>query len=625
MAAEGDSILDSIRGLFGQQKTEPVVDAVPYTVKLDVVNADRSLRRAVTGASNLQALRKTPPSGAAGLWRRAFSDIELITAALYGEGYYAGTITVRVAGIALDANNSAQAIDAIEAVRGAGPVPVKVTVDPGPQFQFGRIEMLDADRRHPIAEAPTLRALGIQPGDVARSGAILNAESRITAFYRDRGYAFATIVDKEITADHASHTVDVVYLIATGRPVEFGMVTVTGTDKLKKSFVEERVRIEPGEMFTPQKIADTRKALLKYEAISGVRVIEGPKLDSAGRLPIDIEVTERKPRYFGFGAKYGTTDGAVGNLYWGHRNLFGGAETLRLDGQVSYATELPSSVPDADPFGYKFMVSFGKPGILTPKDDLSAQAAVLREVTSAYIREAVTLNAAVRRTFSDQFNAAIGVDLETSRVQDSTGTNDYNIFGIPIDAAYDTTDNALDPSRGIRASGTIEPFVYLGDAGAGPVLVQGQFSTYYALDEDKRYILAGKVAGGSMIGVDDLYDVPPQRRFYVGGGGTLRGFDYQSQSPHNAQGDIIGGLSFVTASAEARVKVTDTIGIVPFIDAGTASAGDVPDFGDLSFGAGLGLRYYSAVGPVRLDVAVPLNNREDQRGYGIYLSLGQAF
>ncbi len=624
-AAEGDSFMDRVRSLFGQQKAEPVFDAVPYEVKIDVVNADRSVRRAVTNASTLQSLRRTPPSGAAGLWRRASSDIDLITAALYGEGYYGGTITIRVAGVTLGASNSVQVIDAIEAARNAGPIPVEVTVDPGPLFHFGSIEILDADKHRPIADAPTLRALGIQPGEVARSAAILSAESRITEFYRDRGYAFATIVDKEITADHAAKTVDVDYLVSTGRPVQFGMVTVSGTEKLKKSFVEERVRIQPGQLFTPKEIADTRKALLKYEAIGGVRIVEGQTLDAEGRLPIDVDITERKPRYVGFGAKYGTTDGAVGNVYWGHRNLFGGAETLRLDGQVSYAAEVPSSVPDADPFGYKFMVSFGKPGILTPKDDLSMQAAVLREVTNAYIREAVTFNANVKRTFNDQLSGSIGVDLETSRVQDSSGTNDYNIFGIPIEANYDTTDNVLDPTRGIRATGTFEPFVYLGDAGAGPMMVKGQLSAYHALDEDNRYVLAGRVGAGSMMGVDNLYDVPPQRRFYVGGGGTLRGFDYQSQSPKNAQGDIIGGLSYFIASAEARIKITDTIGVVPFLDAGTASAGTAPDLNDLSYGAGVGLRYYSPVGPLRLDVAVPLNNKEDQRGYGVYLSLGQAF
>jgi len=615
------SFLDGIRNLFGKEEPVPVFDATPYVVTIDVVDADRSLRRAVTNASNLQDLRRSPPSGAAGLLRRATSDLDLITAALYAEGHYAGTIAITVAGVRVDAPG---ALEAIEAARAAGPVPVTVTVNPGPLFTFGSIELLDADKYRPIAELPPMRSLRLTPGEPAYSTAILAAESRITEFYRDRGYAFAKVVDKEITADHATRTVDVDFLIATGSPVEFGMVTVTGTDKLKKRFVEERVRIQPGEMFTPQKIADTRKALLKYEAIAGVRIIEGEGLDAQGRLPVDVDITERKPRYVGFGVKYGTTDGAIGNVYWGHRNLFGGAETLRIDGQVSYATQLPSSVPDADPFGYKFMVSFGKPGILTPKDDFSAQAAVLREVTNAYIREAVTLQAGVRRNFTDQLSAGIGVDLETSNVQDSSGSNDYNIFGVPIDIAYDSTDNTLDPSRGIRASGTFEPFVYLGDAGAGPMMVKGQISAYHAFDEDNRYILAGKIAGGSIMGTG-LFAVPPQRRFYVGGGGTLRGFDYQSQSPKNAEGDIIGGLSYVAASVEARVKITETIGVVPFLDIGTASEGEVPDFGDLGYGAGLGLRYYTPVGPVRFDVAIPLNPGEDQRGYGVYLSLGQAF
>ena len=152
-----------------------------------------------------------------------------------------------------------------------------------------------------------------------------------------------------------------------------------------------------------------------------------------------------------------------------------------------------------------------------------------------------------------------------------------------------------------------------------------QISGYKSLDADDRYILAARIAAGSIMGAE-LFDVPPQRRFYVGGGGTLRGFNYQSQSPHNEEGDIVGGLPYVAASAEARIKITDTIGLVPFVDAGAASAGTTPEFNDIGVGVGLGLRYYTAIGPVRLDVAVPVaNESDDQAGYGVYLSLGQAF
>lgn len=622
IADDQPSFMDRIRGLFGQQKSEPVVDAVPYEVTVEVIDAGRSLRRTITGASGLQSLRRSPPSGAAGLLRRARSDIDLITAALYSEGYYAGEIAITVAGQPVESD---AALGAIEAARAAGPVPVAVTVTPGPIFTFGKVRLLDAEKEKPIADVPTLRSLGIIEGRTAQSTAILAAESRITAFYRDRGYAFAKIVDKDVIADHARRVVDVDFYVSTGALATFGAVTVTGTERLRKSFVEERVRIIPGEMFSQKRLADTRRSLLKYDAISGVRIVEGDKPGPDGSVPIDIEVTERKPRYVGFGAKYATSDGASINAFWGHRNLFGGAETLRLDGQVSWYGSVPDAVPDANPLGYKFTASFTKPGIITTVDDLVTEAAVLREVTDAYVREAVTFQGTIRRTVSDQLQLEGGIDLEASRVQDSYGTNDYNIAGVPLSVTYDNTDNQLDPSTGIRASATVEPFLYLGNAGAGPAMVKGQLAAYRALDEDKRYILAGRIAAGSIFGTE-LFDVPPQRRFYVGGGGTLRGFDYQSQSPHNVRGDIIGGLSYVAASAEARIKVTDTIGIVPFVDVGAASEGSAPDFSDLGVGAGIGLRYYTAIGPVRLDVAVPVANADDgQAGYGVYLSLGQAF
>lgn len=619
--AQDGGFFSGIRSFFGKTKEEPVADAVPYKPTINVIDAPRSLRKAIAAASNLNSMKKSPPSGAAGLLRRARADIDQITAALYANGYYAGTIRITIAGRDIDAPDILQVI---EAARPAGPVPVQVDVTTGPLFHFGEITLVDADRHRPLAMAPTLKSLRLLPGEEAKSTSILDAEGRIAEFYRKEGHAFAKVVDKDVVADHATNLVNVTYVVSPGPAVAFGQVTVSGTEKVRPSFVQERVRIIPGEMFSPQRLADTRKSLLKYEAFSGVRVVEGTKLDANGRLPVDVEVTERKPRYIGFGAKYSSTDGSSINAFWGHRNLFGGAETLRLDGQVSWFGGKSEAVPDANPLGYRFAATFGKPGIWTPIDDLVAQAAVLREVTDAYVREGVTFTGGVRRNYSDQFSVQVGLDLEQSHVQDTNGSRDDTIVGVPIDVAYDTTDNALDPSKGIRASGTFEPFAYLGQASAGPMMFKGSLSAYRAFDEDKRYILAGKISAGTIFGAD-LLDVPPQRRFYVGGGGSLRGYDYQSASPRNADGDIIGGLSFVTASVEARVKITDTIGLVPFIDIGAASEGSVPDLGDLRYAAGLGLRYYTGIGPVRLDVAIPLNPEPDDAGYGIYISLGQSF
>lgn len=616
-----DPLLDFFNPSRVAAREPPLIDATPYTLSFDISGADRDLRNAVEGASNLERLKDRPPAGGAGLVRRAMSDGPAINAALYALGYYGGTIRILVTGNTLDTPNI---MDIVDAARRRGPVPVKVIVDPGPLFHFGRIAILDARTRRPMVNAPSLASLRLNPGDPALATAVVQGEAALVRYWRDLGYPFAKVASKDVVADHASRTLDVTYLVDTGPPATFGRFTVSGAEFLTPGFIESRIEIPPGTPYSPDRLDKLRRRLLEYEAIASVRMVEAERLDSDGSLPITIEVTARKPYYVGFSATYSSTDGSAINGYWGARNLWGGGETLRLDAQASWFGQKSEAVPDADPFGYKVSANFVKPGILTAQDDLIVNAAVLREVTNAYVREAGTLLTGVRHRFSDELSLQVSADLEDSRVEDSTGTNDYFIAGIPFDLTYDSTDSRLDPSKGIRFAGTAEPFVTLGDEGAGPTMLKGQFSTYYALDELKKYILAGRVAAGSFLGAD-LYDIPPQRRFYVGGGGSLRGYDYQSASPRNEDGIIIGGRSFFEASFEARIKITDTIGVVPFLDMGSAFASEAPDFDEMKYAAGLGIRYYTAIGPLRLDVAFPLNPGPDDGKYGIYVSLGQSF
>lgn len=618
-------LFNDLANLFNPQRLAdagpPPADATPYALTIKV-HGDSDLRKAVENASNLETLKQRAPSGAAGLVRRVLADQRDINAALYSNGYYAGIVRITIAGNAPDAPNI---FEIVEAARARGPVPVVIDVEPGALFHYGQVRLLDAATGRPLADSPTLRALRLEPGEPALATQIVRAEGLIVDHYRQSGHPFARVVGRDVVADHATHKLDVTMRVDTGPRATFGRFTVSGADFLTPNFIEDRIEIAPGTPYSPEVLNRLRRRLLTYESIGGVRIIEASKLDRDGSLPIEIVVTARKPRYFGFSATYSSTDGSLADVFWGHRNLFGGGETLRLDAQVSWFGQKPDAVPDADPFGYNLSASFMKPGIFTAQDDLVAEAAVLREVTNAYVREAVTFLAGVRHRFNDELSMQVSLDLEQSQVEDSTGTHDYSIVGIPIFVKYDSTDNELDPSRGIRFSGTAEPFALLGDAGAGTTMVDMTFSTYHALDEEKRYILAGRVSGGSVIGANDIYDVPPQRRFYVGGGGSVRGYDYQSISPRNADDIIIGGLSYFTASAEARIRITDTIGIVPFVDMGAAFSSATPDFDGLKYSAGVGLRYYTAVGPLRLDLAFPLNPGPDDGDFGLYVSLGQAF
>jgi len=137
--------------------------------------------------------------------------------------------------------------------------------------------------------------------------------------------------------------------------------------------------------------------------------------------------------------------------------------------------------------------------------------------------------------------------------------------------------------------------------------------------------MAGKLSGGVLVGGSELQDIPTTRRFYAGGGGSVRGYSYQEISPDNDAGDATGGRSYIVSSVEARIKLTETIGIVPFIDAGVVSPDMAPDFSDIRAGAGIGLRYATPFGPLRLDVAMPLKKYEDGNSFGIYAGIGQSF
>jgi translocation and assembly module TamA len=621
--AHSRTVMGDIFSWFGGEEADqqPVADALDYEVSIRVDHAESDLKSAIEEGSSLVTLEDKKAPGAAGLVQRALSDLEGFTAILYEYGYYAGEVEIRIAGVSVD---DMRVFDAAEKARAKGPVSVQIMVDVGPQFHFGKVQVLAANSRHPMPDMPDIADSGLVEGEVALSPAIASAERIIVNDLRKKGHPFARIAAKDVAANHATLRLDVTLLVDAGPLAGFGRFQVSGTEGLDPEFVQSRIDVEEGEPYSPQRLEKLRKRLTSYPIIGGIRLREAEALDSSGNLPVDVEVNERKPRYFGFGTKYSSTDGTALNAHWGHRNLFGGAETLRIDGQVSWFGGEPDAVPDADPFGYALTVSFGKPGIFTVDDDLIAEASGLREVTDAYVRDAVTLMAGVRHRFDDELSVQVGVDFEQAFVEDTFGKRDDFVAGIPLDVIYDTSDSLLDPTEGIRASARLEPFVFLGEAGAGPVMAKGSLAAYQAVDERDRFIIAGRVAGGSLIGTD-IKDVPPARRFYAGGGGSIRGYEYQSVSPRNGKGDLIGGLSYFEASAELRVKITDTIGVVPFFDMGAAFEDELPVFTYLHYAAGLGLRYYTAIGPIRLDAAIPLNPRHDDVGYGIYVSIGQAF
>lgn len=606
------------------------VPGISYDTRFVVDGGDAAVEKIARDTSSLQTLQKDAPPGPPGLVGRAKADIERIAAALAATGRYAATVDVTVAGVPV---TSASAADAAQRAR--RPVPVVVRVRPGPVFTLGRVRIESLDSGSGKAASLEPRKVGLVPGQPAPSTAIFSAESRIVDELRDDGYPFAAVKGRDVVADHSRHQLDVTIKVAAGPRAPFGNVTVTGTREVDPAVVLGRVPFRPGERYSPKKIVELRTELAKLDVFSSIRIREATAPDAQGRVPVAIEVEEKKFRYVGAGVKYDTIDGASVNAFWGHRNLFGGAEKLRID---AGASRLITNKPRDYEYGLK--AHFEKPGIWTGFDDLLVDLEAMRERPDAYHRDGVRGAAAIRRRLTSELSIQAGVEVEASTIRDTFGEKDYLLAGVPLLATFDSTDSALDPTKGIRATLSAAPYYnFQGDTKSLNIF-KGQVSSYLSFDEAHRFILAGKIGVGSIVGPKDLADVPANRRFFAGGGGSIRGFAYQSASPYctpivprpkhalKCDDDTpIGGRSLLEASIEARIKVTDTIGIVPFVDAGAAFDKTYPDFSEnIRVGAGVGLRYYTAIGPIRVDVATPVvgRSKNDSR-VALYIGIGQAF
>lgn len=608
--------------------TIPVPDGVAYTVAFDI--PDDSAAERLEDVSDLARLRRQLPSGAVGLVARANADKARLISGLEALGYYNGRIDILIAGTPLD---SPQVAARIEAARRSGPVPVQINVIPGKRYVFGRFALIDANTRRPLP-SPDWSKIGLAPGAPAVSSEVLRAEAALIGEFRNQGYALAKVPGRQATVDHSTQTMDIVFQVDAGRRATFGPVTVSGTDRLNPDFISDRVPFQKGEVFSPEAVARLRRDLNSYDVFESVRIVEADHLTADGSLPIEVQVAERLPRFVGFGAKYSTTDGPAANVYWGHRNLFGGAERLRLEAQMS-STSLDtvngrSRARIADRLGYKIGASFLKPGIFTVKDDLVVEAAALKEVTKTYTRQGFIGSIGVKRTFSDELWGQIGLDVERAKYtapsnMSYTRSGWYTLVGIPMQLNYDNTGNKLDPTRGVRVLAKVTPYPSFLGSTIDMTKIDVTASGYLPLDDDARYVLAARARVGSIVGAG-LGDVPPPHRFFAGGGGSVRGYDYQSLGPTDAGGIVVGGRSLFEGSVEARAKITDTIGVVAFADAGMAFASSAPKFDEsLRYSAGLGLRYYTSIGPIRLDVARGLNREKGDPPYGLYISLGQAF
>jgi translocation and assembly module TamA len=590
-----------------------ISDPQAYSLDFSTSGATGDLDTAIRGASSLLAGKDTPASGTPGLLAMARSDYAQINSALYGQGHYGATIHIAIGG--------KEATTVAPDAKLPDPVAVSVAVDPGPLFHFGRLSIANRapETADPADRVTSPEALGFVEGKPALSGTVLKAEQAGVEAWRQLGYADAASKGRQVVADHKTLTVDVAIALVPGPKAVIGAVSVNGTTNMDPAFVAYETGLVPGEEYDPDAIARANKRLTRLEVFRSARIAEQGDIGPGGILPFDVTVQELPGHRFGAGANFSTIDGVGLNGYWLARNLFGQAERLRFDAKIANIG-FPIDTAALD---YGFGGTFTKPGVFNPDTDLVASLTALRDNLPAYTETSIGGRVGLNYAYSDQLTFKTAITADRSAFRDDLGDRNFATAGLFGEATLDTRDSAIDPSSGYYLDATVAPYYefYFGNP---QLRATAEARAYYGFGDANRFVVAGRLKIGAVAG-PALGEIPPDQLFFAGGGGSVRGYGYKSIGVVGPGGILTGGRYLIEGSVEARMRINDTFGAVAFVDAGYVAADALPGIEDLRFGAGVGLRYYTGFGPIRLDVATPLNKRPQDSSYALYLGLGQAF
>jgi translocation and assembly module TamA len=551
---------------------------------------------------------------AATILQRAQAQRDLVIRTLRSHGYYASRVEARAAGMPIDDISAADAIDALPS---GADVLLEVNVETGPRFITRRMDVQ-------IQGAPGLALardkFPLAVGQPAEAAKILATDEEILNQLQREGRALARIVKRDVVIDHDAQAAYITWQVDPGPVATMGPVSFSGLQRTERDFLARRVPFQPGEPFHPDKLTELRRRMNELGIFSSIRIVRADALDPQGQLPIEVEVTERLPRTIGFSVSYATSEGGGVRAYWQHRNLSGEADSLRLAAEASGLIER-----DLLDTGFAITADYRKPDFGQVDQALLARAAVLREINDAYRRRSVLGGGGLERTINKGFIVRGGLELESEIVETAERRDTYFLLSGPVGLTLDRSNSLLDPSRGYRLALDVIPYFELRNLTKPFVKMRATGSTYIDLSGGGSTVIALRASVGVMPGATKDA-VPPDKRFYAGGGGSVRGFDYQSAGPRDADHRPLGGESLVEGSVELRQRLTETFGAVAFVDAGTAYRGALPGKGEgPRIGAGLGVRYYSDFGPIRADIGVPLNRRPGDSRFGLYISIGQAF
>ncbi|WP_416898098.1 MAG: autotransporter assembly complex protein TamA [Minwuia sp.] len=592
------SILEET-GITGPQTALEGEQPVKYTATiegLDDLPGEREIARASTRTFQLQS--RGAPS-VAGLERRAEQDTQEILRVLSAEGYYDATVESRVVT--------------------AGPdlVQVTFTADPGPRYGFGdvTVQLDPASEEAPVPDA-LAAAGGLASGQPARGEAVVESEAKVVTYLRNHGFPEAKFVERKAVAQKEDSTLDVTQIFNPGPFARFGDLEIDPNSSLEPDYILGLVPWTKGDIYNQQKVDSFQAALKSTGLFDTVKIAPDKAAEDDEPGPerdLLLSVDNAEQRSIGGSLRYDTDQGPGVRAFWRHRNLFGRAEDFRAEADVSLDEQ---------------KVSFGltRPRYPGERWTTSESLTFRRLNDEAFDEKSVTGRVGMEIGLKRGWTLGGAVEASASRVDSDVQNDTAYLVGLPLFARRNRTNDPLDATEGYRFFLRAGPFAGLNNG--EPVqfgIVGGGGSVYFPLIGENRLVLAMRTEVGSILS-QDLDDIPVNKRFFAGGGASVRGYEFQSISPADAQGDLSGGRFLNENSLELRMRFGESFGVVAFADAGLVEEEPFPIFAEeYQVGVGGGFRYYSPVGPIRFDLAFPLNRRNGDNFFEFYISLGQAF
>jgi translocation and assembly module TamA len=626
--------------------------ADPQSYRVEIASTgDGAMDDTLRATSDLVSLRGTAPVSPFGLIARARGEGDRLKTILESYGYYQSVVTVKIEGIAVNGSGLAEALNALPKDREA-----RVDVS----FQLGPLYHLREVTIDGIIPQPAAGAFSLKSGAPAVAAEVIAAGSRLLTTLQERGYAFAKVDPPIAYEDQTAPLLDVSFHVDAGPRLKIGEIHLDGLKRVHEKLVRHRLTLHTGQQYSTSAIEAARRDLSSLGPFAAISVQLGTAVDSTGGVPITFVLRERLRHAVAVNSAYSTDLGGSAGITWSDRNVFGNAEQLNIAASI---INLGGSATTG--LGYDTSAKFTIPDFGHRDQSLQFAVGAIKQSLEAYEQKAITSGVTLTRKLSSVWTVSAGISTADEQILQEavdfcttastalpTPTQpaasppsticryNYTLVALPLSLSYDSTHLASpldDPLHGMRDSLSITPTRSLGHPNVSFIISQIKLAGYFDVHEfgftdPGRTVLAARALAGIAQGAGE-FSLPPDQRFYGGGSGTIRGFRYQSVGPlFPKDGNPIGGTAIAAGTLELRQRFGKHFGGAVFVDGGQVSASLKPLPSEVRVGAGVGIRYYTPIGPIRFDVAVPTRHYkppagtvEDDDAFEIYIGLGQAF